>query len=203
MKHEKAEREEVPVGMHTGIMYAVVDQGTQKPNFADGNNDPRPEMRLVWELPDCPLSDGRPMVIDKTYNMRLTDNSNYVADMKAWTGIDPRDRPDAEAFLRDLLGRGCNLNVILNKNGRPKVSSVAPLKKSEVTPPPVNPLVFVNLDNFDPAEFAKLPEWLQKIVQASPEYLEATGQGKAEGYHGKQQEVAAPAGHPAFDEPEF
>ncbi len=165
-----------PEGTHTAILFQIIDLGTQKTEY-QGQVKIGRQLRFAWELCEELMDDGRPYAISKKYTASSHPKSNIVKDIKAWTGkaVDNGFDPTT------LIGSACNLTISHDPGGDgtvyANVAAIAPLKKSEKAPPMRNnPLVF-DLDNYDPALFEKLPDFLKEIIAESPEYLEATGAG--------------------------
>lgn len=156
-----------PEGTHTAVLFSIVDFGTQKKVFKEDVKFQH-SIRLDWELSEEKMSDGRPFAIGRDYTASLGKKAKLAELIKAWTGAEPTNSFD----ISILLGRACNLTIMHSEDGYANITAVAPLKKSEKAPPPVNPLREFQIENYKAAVFEKLPDWMKEKIKASPEYLE-------------------------------
>lgn len=152
-----------------GVCYATIDCGTQhSPNSQFG---PKRELMLMWELPDDLTTDGKPLSINKKYTFSLGEKANLYKDVKSWLG----KAPEVPFDTSTLLGRPCILNVVHNTSGEKvyaNVGAITPLMKGMTAAKATNELIDFSLhpDHYREATFQKLPEWIRKKIEASPEY---------------------------------
>ena len=162
-------REVAPEGTHTAVLYSIVDLGTQKNDF-NGETKIQHRIRFDWELSEEKMSDGRPFAIGREYTASLHSKAELAKMIKAWVGVDPSGGFDAST----LLGKACNISIMHNEKGYANITAIAPLKKSEKAPPPVNPLREFDISNYKAAIFESLPDFLKEKIRLSPEYIELT-----------------------------
>lgn len=164
MKLEEKKFEKAPEGLHTGILFSIIDLGKQKTEF-NGQAKIKRTLRFSWELPHEQMEDGRPFIVSKQYNAVFAENAAIVLDVGAWLNK-PIDR---DFDIKSLLGTAGNVGV-QHKGDYANITSLAPLKKGETAPPRTNPLVWFDLDNFDADVFSKLSEKTREKIMLSPEY---------------------------------
>jgi len=172
MKLQSKVKQLAPQGTHTATCYLLADIGTQQVTRA--NEPPKRERQLIvsWELTEEKMEDGRPFVKSRTYKNSNHPKANIVKDMKAWLGAIPDD-------LKAILGKSGNVTIVHEpaKDGSGEIydnfAGITALKKSEKAPPLVNPIAFLDMDDFSMSDFENLPEWIQNKAKLSPEYIEA------------------------------
>lgn len=161
--------ETLEAGTYTGILYSVIDLGTQENKFDPDDIKYAHRIQLTFEL-DEKMKDGRPFVVSKEYTLSWHPKAQLTALLKSWQDI---AIPKGKGFdISTLLGKAGNVSVALNEKGYPKLMTVSALKKSEKAPAQVNPTVDFWLAQFDQKVFESLPEWIQNKIALSPEYAE-------------------------------
>jgi len=171
---EEKQREQVPAGTHTGVLYQIVDLGTQ---FNEQYQKEARRIRLTWELPEELMSDARPFVISGEYSLSLAPKSTLTNILTGWLGKAPTSGFD----ITSLLSKAGNVTIAHNEGNNGKiyanVTSVTALKKTETPPKGYNEPVILELnENFNQSIYESLPEFLKEKISKSPEYLEITGQ---------------------------
>jgi len=163
----------VPADLHSAVCDMIVDLGLQPGDiFPD-----RKQVYIRWQIPEERITfikDGEnttgPMVIGSFYTLSLHKKSNLRRDLENWRGR-PFTAAELEGFdLCQILGKACMLQVQHRKkeNGdvRAFVSSVSKVHKS-ATPAVLEGDGLLYDDDEHVANFDKLPEWLQKKVDAA------------------------------------
>lgn len=162
-------RELPPEGTHTAVLYSIVDFGTQKKIFKKEEDAKFQHcIRFDWELSEEKMQDGRPFAIGREYTVSLGKKASLGILIKAWTGTEPNNSFD----ISTLLGKACNLTIMHTEDGYANITAIAPLKKSEKAPAPVNPLRLFNLEDYKGKVFEDLPDWMKEKIKLSPEYAE-------------------------------
>ena len=175
----------VPVGLHIGRCYGIVDLGSQKGSVQ--YPAPKRKILMLWELPELMKvfkeeKGEQPMVLKKKYTYAFSDKSILFKDLKSWFS----DKPDGDMahWLQDLsIGKASYLNVTqevfevagekINYNS---ISSISPLPPKTKCPTAINmPVLFDMFGVFDEEKFNALPEWIQKEIKKSPEYGRCIG----------------------------
>lgn len=176
--------EMTPAGNHVAICYMVVDLGTQESKYQDEVKRARKVM-LGFELPNEKMEDGRPFAVSRRYPFSTHEKSTFRKHLESWRGkkfADTDFGPDG-FDIKNLIGKTCMVNVIHTTSGDrtyANVDSISPVPKGTVLPVMENDPTYLSLE---PAEFKQedlnnLPEWIQTIVYASPEYLQLATRGK-------------------------
>jgi hypothetical protein len=103
--------QQLPVGNHTGVCYAVVDIGTQILNFPGSEEQKKEQLIIFWEFPELKLDDGRLMSGFKFYNNSLHELSKLRQDLEKWRGL-PFTPEELKGFnVGKLIGATAMLQV--------------------------------------------------------------------------------------------
>lgn len=118
-----------PEGLHQAVCVDVVDKGDQENPYKPGEKIHKCQIR--WQIEER-TEDDKPFLVLSWYTVSLHKKSNLRRDLEAWRG--QRFTPiQLEGFeLDDLLGKGCQLQVIhkTTENGTfANVQSIVPLGK--------------------------------------------------------------------------
>lgn len=177
---EKA-RALAPTGMHTGVLYQIIQVGTIFSKFYGTSSK---KIDFSWELPDELMESGKPFSVRKRYTESLGKKAILAADLTSWLGA----LPGKGFVINDLLGKACNLSIIheVGTDGviREKITAISPLKKGEKAPKPSNPIKVFEFDPFNQEIFDNLPEFYRDIIKETPEYKAIHDIKDGEIYHG-------------------
>ena len=168
------EFEQAPVGNHAARCVSVIDLGTQEGEW-QGKPLSRRQVVLQWELPDELMADGRPFLVSKFYTASLSDKATLRHDLEAWRGREFTDEELSGFESKNILDKGCMVQIIHTEKKKAKVANVAALPKSVQLAPRSNGTIYFSLDHFDPAVYAKLGKYWQELIAKSPEYAAAMG----------------------------
>ncbi len=171
-----------PAGMQHGVLYSVIDLGTQKREGRYGTKIQR-MVNVAWELPHLPKleyeDDGkkifRPQCIFKTYTLSLFKKANLAKDLAGWRGsgftkaeengfnIFSMLKPNANALLQVVHYEGNDGST------KAKYESISPLMSGMIEILPENKPVQYSTELHD--EFPDgMPEWTIEAIKSSPEY---------------------------------
>ena len=168
----------VSAGMHNARCYQIIDLGHQTvPKYKAEGFSVMPKVRITWEICDEMMSDGRPFSISKEYTASLGEQARLRKDLDAWRGRLFTEKELTGFSLESILGKPCQLLISHSeKNGKTyaNISSIVPVKKTDVIPELVNPMVKFDLQEFDHAVFDTLTSYVQKKILMSKE-LEENG----------------------------
>lgn len=171
-KQESRERYIVPKGLHKAVCISVVDLWTQKEEYKNEAKEQR-KLRITRELPEVTREfdwEEKPVVIGKKYTFSMYEKANLAKDIESWFGETQPEDFDFE----ECVGKSAQINVIHKISGSwneyAKINSVLSLDEDLE---PFNETYLFDLDNFDQSIFDKLPEFMQKDIQNSPEYTNA------------------------------
>lgn len=160
---------QIPAGTFIAICHRIADIGTQ-PDTGYGE---KRKIVINWELPhEKIVVDGveKPMSISKIYTCSLNKKASLRQHLKAWRGRDFTAEELKHFELKNILGKGCQVNVIHNDEGRANVDSVVALPKGQQTNSAFNPLVEYSIDEGKNKTYEALPEWLRKMCDACLEW---------------------------------
>lgn len=165
----------IPAGAYPAVCVRVIDLGTQ-----EGKYGAKRKVMLTWEVPEVTVEDAfgaaKPSLISSTYTASLSAKASLRLVLESWRGKKFTAEELKGFDLKNVLGAGCYLSVIHSDDGAyANVGSVMPLPKGHKVEP-VNPLIHMDLDNFDLNEFDKLSDKMREKIRLSPEYKAATGE---------------------------
>lgn len=165
-----------PAGTHKAICYRVIDLGTQDGSYM-GQAKRQHKILVSWELPEEPMSDGRPFTIGQRYTWSMSEKAALRGDLESWRGVPFTERDfGADGFdIRNIIGKGCLLTVVhKTKDGKTyaNIQSISKLMKGMDIPKAVNEPVYLWLhpDRWSADVFHKLTQGLQGTIMKSPEY---------------------------------
>ena len=167
-----------PAGNHVAICYSIIDLGTQHSDAFVWEGKPiaasdRPQILMMWEIPaEIVEIDGeqKPAVISKFYNAFFSDRATLRQHLEAWRGRQFSEEELMGFNIMNVLGAPCMLNVVHDERGKAKIAGVAAMPKGMAVSKPTNPLVTIDLDDFNQVSFDSLSEGIQNIIKKSPEY---------------------------------
>ena len=165
----------VSVGVHKARCVRVIDLGTQQNDY-QGQISWKRQVMLIWEVPSETDNKGEPLTISKFYTLSLNEKANLANDLVSWRGR-PFTETEKKAFdISKVAGKPCSINVILNQNGKPKVSTVMPIGKNDEIAQQFHPNMVFSITDFQEKKmevFNQLPEGIRNIILKSKE-LEGT-----------------------------
>ena len=165
----------VSVGVHKARCVRVIDLGTQQNDY-QGQISWKRQVMLIWEVPSETDNKGEPLTISKFYTLSLNEKANLANDLVSWRGR-PFTETEKKAFdISKVAGKPCSINVILNQNGKPKVSTVMPIGKNDQIAQQFHPNMVFSITDFQEKKmevFNQLPEGIRNIILKSKE-LEGT-----------------------------
>lgn len=167
---------QVDPGTYIAICHRIVYAGTQP----DTGFGAKPKLVIFWELPTERIEvDGkeRPMGLCKFYSLGNSGGMNKKSalrkDLSAWRGRDFTKEELSGFLLKNILGKGCQVVVEHNDEGRAKVTAVVGLPKGTKTEPAINPLVEYSIEDGKNPAFDKLPDWVKAMCSACLEWKQA------------------------------
>ena len=165
----------VSVGVHKARCVRVIDLGTQQNDY-QGQISWKRQVMLIWEVPSETDNKGEPLTISKFYTLSLNEKANLANDLVSWRGR-PFTETEKKGFdISKVVGKPCSINVILNQNGKPKVSTVMPIGKNDEIAQQFHPNMVFSITDFQEKKmevFNQLPEGIRNIILKSKE-LEGT-----------------------------
>ena len=179
--------EPIAEGVHTAICYSIVDLGDQ---YSEKFNNTSHKVLITWELPDETIEiegEIKPRAISKEYTLSLNDKANLKKDLEAWRGKKFTDEELKGFDLAQVLGKGCQLQVIHTSRGEKtyaNIASIMGLPKGMKTGVPVNPIVDFDLNADDAlTKLNTLPTWVQDKVKKSENYAAMVNSSSPGGFY--------------------
>lgn len=197
-----ADFEPAPAGMQLARCFRVVDLGTQETTYK-GEVKHSHAILIGWELPNAPMTDGRPFVVSRRFTASLGQKATLRAVLESWRGR-KFTAAELDGFdLKNIIGKTCLINIIHSpsKDGSKmyaNVDTVNPVVQGMPIPNAINEQVFFSLSDYDHAVFEKLGNNLQETVRKSPEY-----QALGAGVKAAPAQAPAPAGDDMDDDIPF
>lgn len=161
-----------PAGTHIAICNLVADMGLQPGSAVY----PTPKRRLYlrFEIPQERISyelngvkhEG-PLTIGQQFTASMNKKATLRLALEGWRGRSFTDDEAADFDISKVLGQPCTLIVSHNRSGDrtyANISSIGPIPRGMPKPTAENPLLYYGDD--DPADFDKLPNWLQEKIKA-------------------------------------
>ena len=183
---QKMERKLPEAGASVGVLFSLVDLGTQKTNW-DNEEKWTPKVRLTFELPDQTdeyeveengkiTKVTKPMVVSIEQTRSLGEKASLRKLLEQWRGQTFTRKELLSFSLKNLLGKPAMLTLIhkTSQQGREYCAIAGASKLPKGLQPPastVNSLVHYEIEQKEGGQFSELPEWLQEKVRASKEFL--------------------------------
>lgn len=191
---KNTERQLPEAGATTGVLFSLVDLGTQKVSW-DGEEKWTPKLRLAFELPEQTIEGEvtengkttkvtKPMVVSIELTRSLGERATLRKHLETWRGQAFTSKELASFSLKNLLGKACLLTLVhkTSQAGRNycAIQGIAKLPKSMKAPAKTeNDHVFYEIEQGDGGQFSELPEWLQDKIRASREFSGASSAPQA------------------------
>ena len=177
--NNNAEFDPAPAGMQLARCYRIIDLGTQESVYM-GEAKKSHVILVSWELPNAPMTDGRPFSVSRRFTASLGQKAKLRAVLESWRGrkFTPAELDGFD--LKNILGKTCLLNIIHSpsKDGTKlyaNVDTVNPVVQGMPIPHAINEALFFTLSDFDRATFDKLGKSVQEAIAKSPEFQSLGG----------------------------
>ncbi len=161
-------------GSYAAVCYMLVDIGLQNSEYY-GNSSRK--VVIGWEIADEFVEiDGekKPRVFSARYTASLNEKAILRRDLAAWRGKDFTEAELSQFNLRNIVGAPCLIQIIHKKSANGKtyanLASVMKLPKGMVAPKGTLDTIVYDIDESDPADVDKLPEWIANQVKSSESY---------------------------------
>lgn len=161
-------------GSYAAVCYMLVDIGLQK-SERYGNSSRK--VMIGWEIADEFVEvDGekKPRVVSARYTASLNEKAILRRDLAAWRGRDFTETELEEFNLRNIVGAPCLIQVIHKEGNNGKtyanLASIMKIPRGMEAPKATLDPIIYDIDENDPADVNKLPEWIANMVRASESY---------------------------------
>lgn len=170
----KAKIPPIAAGMYMAICVGIYDLGEQQTKY-DGKTKYVNQVQFVFELPAEQVEvDGemKPRQLSRTFAVSAAKKSNLRKFLTSWRGKAFSSDKECQDFNTDeMLGRSAMIQVVLNDTGEyANIDGVMQIPKGMPTPTTETELHVFNIDQWDDATFAALPEWVQEKIKNSTQY---------------------------------
>lgn len=179
----------VPEGTYIARCVSVVDLGLQD----SGQWRPKEKIYLGFEVPgeraEWTDSDGNekegPALVGQRYTNSLSDKAHLRAHLQSWRGK-AFTAEELQGFdVRAILGVPCMISVTHNHKGDrvyANIASIMKLPKGTQCPDAETELLSYSDEDPDAAaKFDKLPEWMQRAIEAGRTTSAAQSENPASG----------------------
>lgn len=161
---------------YTAVCTAVIDLGEQYTQFEKQKQGTyKPQCMFIFEIPDERVEvdgESKPRWIStKRFTAILSEKSGLFKFLTSWGNKDIEN-----IDLTSVLGRGAVLTISQKeKTDGTKynnIEGIAGLPKGIPAPKPESELLAFDADEPDMEVLAKLPEWIQKLIEKSTQFAE-------------------------------
>lgn len=169
---------ELTTGEYVGILFRIVEKGTQEELFKQTNQlYQRPKVLLTWVLPDqyeLVQKQPRPVLIHKEYTQSLRQSSHLYRDVIGMRGYDFSESELTYPFdLLSLLGTPSLLSVQVIKKGdtcHPELKQIKPLPVDTGVSDCPYDFYSLTFKDWNWEIYDELSQKLQQEIARSPEY---------------------------------
>lgn len=164
----------VEPGVYIAVCVYSIDLGEQLCEYKDKTKSYNNQVKLGFELIGETVEiDGKqePRVLGRTLNFTRSKNGGLRKFVQSWLGKTFTDDEFSELDTNDLVGKSAQLSVVLSETGEyANIDTIMQLPKGMAAPAPVSPLIRYDMEPWDDAAFAALPDWAQDLIKKSTQY---------------------------------
>ena len=160
-------------GTKMGICIGVVDIGEQVCNFG-GKGYAKEQILIVIEFPNDKIEiDGamKPRQLSRALTRTTSDRGTFKQMVSAWLARNFTEDELLEFDTDELLLRPCMVTVKLSENGQyANIDNIVQYPEGLPVPTTSTVPYTFDMNNWDDAVFAELPEWIQDKIKKSTQY---------------------------------
>lgn len=161
----------VEPGVYMAVCVGVIDLGEQySEKFKSYSN----KVKIVWAIPSETIEiDGKTeeRQLSKEFTFSLSKKGSLRTFLESWAGKSFTDDEFAEMDIFSVLGKPCQLQVVLNETKEySNVANLMQLPKGMPAPASQTPFITWDMEAWDDAAFEKLPEWAKAQIKKSTQY---------------------------------
>ena len=161
----------VEPGVYMAVCIGFIDLGEQ---YSEKFKSYSYKGMYIWELPGETIEiDGeqKPRQLSKEFTISGSSKGNLRKFLESWNGKTYSDDDFMELDLFDQIGKPCQLNVVLNETKEySNVDNIMPIPRGFPAPVTETKTVRWDMEHWDDAVFAEIPEWIQDKIKKSTEY---------------------------------
>ena len=175
MKLKSIMKPRVPVvesGSYLAVCVGVLAVGEQYVDRSafGGKTDYESQIVFVFEIPSELDNDGKPKQLNKAVNATNGPKGSLNKIMNDWNSREYTREQLAEFDFDDLLGKPCQITVIVSESGFSRITGISAIPKGIPVPTSSTPHISFSVNEWDDAKFEALPEWAQNKIKNSMEY---------------------------------
>ena len=161
----------VEPGVYMAVCVGVIDLGEQySEKFKSYSN----KVKIVWAIPSETIEiDGKTeeRQLSKEFTFSLSKKGSLRTFLESWAGKSFTDDEFAEMDIFSVLGKPCQLQVVLNETKEySNVANLMQLPKGMPAPASQTPFITWDMEAWDDVAFEKLPEWTKEQIKKSTQY---------------------------------
>lgn len=161
----------VEPGVYMAVCVGVIDLGEQySEKFKSYSN----KVKIVWAIPSETIEiDGKTeeRQLSKEFTFSLSKKGSLRTFLESWAGKSFTDDEFAEMDIFSVLGKPCQLQVVLNETKEySNVANLMQLPKGMPAPASQTPFITWDMEAWDDVAFEKLPEWMKEQIKKSTQY---------------------------------
>ena len=164
----------VEPSVYIAVCVYSIDLGEQLCEYKDKTKSYNNQVRLGFELIGETVEiDGKqePRVLSRTLNFTQSKNGGLRKFVQSWLGKTFTDDEFRELDTNDLVGTPAQLSVVLNESGEyANIDTIMQLPRGMAAPSPASALIRYDMEPWDDAAFAALPDWAQEMIKKSTQY---------------------------------
>ena len=162
-----------PEGTHGARLLQAIDLGTQ-----NGIYGPKRNLMVTFEQPSKLMEDGRPFTVTAWYTASLNKKGNLRGALTSWLGRELTGEEIQNFSWKIFSDTPCLVTITHKTNDsgetRAKVQRITAVPEGMDVAPLVGELLIFDLENFDEAVFADIPEGIKAIIEKSPQHQALT-----------------------------
>lgn len=157
---------------YPAVCYALVDLGEQYSAVYDKY---QPKVAIGWEIVGETITvDGEtvPRSFFNTYTASLSSKSQLRKDLTSWRGKEFTAEELKGFNLRNIVGIPCMIQIVHRKSADgsktyANLASVTKIPRGYPAPKGTLPDMIYDIEESDPADVEKLPQWMQDKIKGS------------------------------------
>lgn len=161
----------VEPGVYMAVCIGFIDLGKQYSEMFKSHSN---KGMYVWELPGETIEiDGeqKPRQLSKEFTISSSSKSNLRKFIESWNSKSYSDDEFLDFDLFDQIGKPCQINVVLNESKEySNVDNIMPIPRGFPAPTTDTKQIRWDMEQWDDAVFAELPEWIQDKIKKSTQY---------------------------------
>lgn len=161
----------VESGVYIAVCIGVIDLGEQ---YSEKFKNYANKVKFIWELIGETIEvDGeqKPRQLSKEFAFSASKKGSLRAFLSSWNGREYGDEEFGEVDVFDQIGKPCQLQVVLNETKEyANVANLMPLPRGVAVPVTDTKPIRWDMEQWDDALFAELPEWVQEQIKKSTQY---------------------------------